>query len=189
MQTRRARHHRKGFALLIVVLISALAAVAAVALLDLVGVDLTMVGEQRRTGEASAIAAGAVLEILADQNADLFFPDLETVGLTVRYAGRGLNGVHSKGPDGAAPVALTENNSAFTRDVGGADEQRYDADVALLRVVPRLDSGLTVTRSFVYEVTVDGISSGGRASRQMRAQLFRDISMQAGTQLAREHAR
>ena len=74
------RRSRRGFALLIVVLLAALLAVSSVALLDLVNLDLVLVGEQRKTYAARENAMGALQEIMGDQ---LISAETYDVGRTV----------------------------------------------------------------------------------------------------------
>jgi hypothetical protein len=188
---RRARTRRgeRGFALLVVVLIAALASVSAVALLDVVDVDLLVAGEHSKNVAVSAVAAEAVREVIADVNSMEILPDFQTPDLTRRYVARDDSGNYVKGPDNAAPIMLSDDNSAVVREVGRAAEEAYVADAVLLGLGPAENSGFTTTQAVYYEISVTGLTGNGARTKEHRVGLSRLISVPPGTQLAPVHAR
>ncbi len=188
------RRSRRGFALLIVVLLAALLAVSSVALLDLVNLDLVLVGEQRKTYAARENAMGALQEIMGDQ---LISAETYDVGRTM-LPRPGINSttVYSshqgagfvKDPGGlVGPSADLSTLSAFASNPNTPLQEGFEANIRLLRMVPRQNSSLTQTMTLVWEIQVEASVNAGEASHESRALIFRDVAFQPGT--GRHHGR
>ncbi len=190
MRRRPKTSREGGFALLVIVLIVALIGVAAVALLDIVNVDLLIVGQHRRTVDAHSVAMGAMYEVLGDQRLDgTVFPLPNTPQLSYQYAGKqGANYVRD--PQGRfSTTAMNPNNSAFIKNLGTPVEEGYSADIALIRMGPPEDTGLNTARDLVYEVRVIADVGNGDATKEVRATTSRRVAMATGRQITPVHAR
>lgn len=191
MRRRKAHPKQRGFALLVVVLIVALIGVAAVALLDIVNVDLIIAGQHRQTVDAQAIALGAMYEVISDSRVDgTVLPRPDTVGLKYDYA-QAQAGGFVRDPGGLSATGMTAMNpanSAYVRNTGTSVAEGYAADISLLRLAPQLDSAVDL-RAAVYEVTVESTVSNGAATHQVRTIVSRMVGGLGGRQLTQEHAR
>ena len=182
----RHRSKNRGFALLFVVMIVAVVAVAAAALLDIVEVDLLIVGEHSRSTVAKAVAEGAVKEFQADSvNGDLL-PTAQSVGMETNYTGF-VAGAFVRDPDNVGPglTPLDETNSAYAR---GDGQQGYASTVRLLRTGPAINSGLNTLQAVIYEVRATSSVDGGRATSQVLAETYRYAATRPGT-VGQMHAR
>ena len=189
MARRRPQTRTRGFALLVVVLLVALIAVAAVALLDIVQVDLLVVGQHRRTMDAQALAVGAMMEVVSDDNLRTQLPDPSVLNLAYQYAGKQAGG-YVRDPTGRfLTTPMTPLNSAYVRDLGTSVERGYDANVELLRVSNPTNTGLTDSQTLTYEVTVIADVNNGETTKEVRAQIARVVAVQSGTLLTTRHAR
>lgn len=193
--TPRRRHQpqTRGFALLVIVLLVALIAVTAVALLDMVQVDLRVVGQQRRSTEAEALAVGAMVEVVSDDSLPLQLPSLPDPAnlplLSYQYAGNTGVGYQRDPMNRFATSAMTPVNSAYVRDVGTTIEAGYEAFADLLRISNPQDTGLTKSQVLTYELTVRGSVNAADSTREVRAQVQRVVATQNGTLLTAVHAR
>jgi len=189
--TRSRQPKARGFALLVVVLLVALIAVAAVALLDLVRVDLTVVGQHRRSTEAESSAVGAMVEVVSDDLLPQVLPSVpdptNLPGLSYKFAGKQA-GTYFRDPLGV-PTAMDATNSAYVRDVGTNLEVGYEAYADLIRVSNPRDVGLTRSQALTYELSVVSSVVGGEATREVRTQVERIVATQSGTILTSVHAR
>jgi hypothetical protein len=189
MPRRRSQPKARGFALLVVVLLVALIAVSAVALLDIVQVDLLVVGQHRRTTEAQAAAVGAMIEVVSDDTLRNQLPDLTTPNLAYRYAGPNA-GLYMRDPTNRfGTTVMGPTNSAYVRDVGTSLATGYTADVELLRVGPPQDTGTTRAQAVTYEVTVVSDVNNGEATKEVRTQVQRVVAVQSGIIRTNVHAR
>ncbi len=189
MRRTKAQSKPRGFALLVVVLIVALIGVAAVALLDIVNVDLLIVGQHRQSVDAQALALGAMYEVISDSRVDgTVLPRLDTPTLRYVYS-RAQGGGFVRDPAGLIGVTVMDaTNSAYVKDSGTGVAQGYTADIDLLRLVTVQDSGVTI-RTAVWEVTVESSVSNGQATQQVRALVGRVTSGQGGLVTVGRHAR
>ena len=185
---KKSRKHRQdegGFALLVVVLLVALVGVSGVALLDMVQVDLNIVGQQRKTTRAQTVAVGGMLELLSDTQvgnaANLAQPQ---PGQTmIRYVGTNA-GTLMRFPDGPpTPEALTPSNSAVAANLGTRLEDSYEADISYLRAVPLEDTSLQRVVAIVYEARVASRVYDGEASSEIRSEFFRPVTLSQGYQI------
>lgn len=161
---------RRGFAMLIVILIVALLSVLAAALLDLVNVDITLVGQHRRAFEARQIAEGATYEILGDPTLPSRLPTLASIDgatpprpLYYRYAANDV-----LDPDGT-PVPLSPASSAVVKT--SAVQQSYNADICLVGLGPVVGSSANLFQSVTHELTVIGRLNSGQATSETRAEI------------------
>lgn len=190
MRTRKTHRKQGGFALLIVVLVVALIGVAAVALLDIVNVDLLIVGQHRRTVDAKSNALGAMMEVVSDARVDGTVKPLpNTPGLNYQYAGKSA-GVYMRDPAGRfAATQMLPSNSAYIKNVGTGLEEGYEADISLLRITPVEDSGLNRVIALTHEVRVLASVNNGDATNEVRAITTQLLTVEQGRLFPRVHAR
>lgn len=156
--------NRRGFALISVVLLTALAAVAGAVLLDMVRLDILLGRSQRQTVDAREVAEGAVMEFVNDLDTPEQLPMFDDNDLSIRYT--------------------PPTTSAFADRKG-----EYTVDVSLVRVVPLAESSAIQSRALVYEVDAVGDVGSGDAHFDVRSEIFRIVSYKPGTVLPRRHAR
>lgn len=157
----------RGFAILVVMLVVSLMTIVAGTLLDLVGVDISIVGQHRRNGDSRSVVDGAIMEVLDDQRVLTALPDFTTPGLKATYA-----------PGSGTPSAFRD--SALQRD--------YTAETQLLRFVTVGESSGR-SRALVYEVTAIADVGDGAATSEVRSQVFIPVAVPPGILLPRVHAR
>jgi hypothetical protein len=186
---RRPRGARRGFALLVVVLISGLASITALALLDVVDVDLGVAREHSANIRVTSLVGEAVREVMGDNQAAALLPDFQSSELEVRYAGRDANGALVKGPGSASPRTLSAANSVVVRDVGLPTEESYEAVASLVGFGPVENTGLTSMQAVHYEVAVTAESGAGRYTREHRVGVTRLMASPGGVLLTPTHAR
>jgi len=155
---------RSGFSLPIVILSLGVAAVSAAVLLDVVGFDFVLQGEERRGREARQLTEGGLMELINDQRLLNRLPDLEDADL-------------------ATDMAPTEQ-SMFVGD-GKGD---YEAEVRLLRLSPLLESSQGRLQAIMYELVVDGERSTGQRAG-IRAEIYKFASKPPGLVQEGRHAR
>lgn len=165
MKTRRHNDEEKGFALFMVVMMVALLSIAGMALMDVVRIDLLIVGNGRQEAVAKEIAEGALMEMINDSQTPDQLPMLDDSDLTQTYT--------------------PSNQSAFLEV---AHNRRFNADARLLRIVPLSESSHTYTRAVVHEVRVAS-DVAGEASFELSAEVFRTATFRPGRVLPRRHAR
>lgn len=190
MRRRNPRNQRAGFALLIVVLVVALVGVSAVALLDLVNVDLLIVGQHRQTVDAFATAYGAMNEVNADSRIDgTIRPLPNSPSPTYVYAQK-VAGTYTRDPAGiVVSQPMTPNNSAYVKDLGTGLEQGYEADISLLRFVPVNDTGLNRVYMAAHETRVIATVANGALTKEVRAVTLQPFTRSNGYIPPRIHAR
>lgn len=156
--------NRRGFALISVVLLTAMVAVAGAVLLDMVRLDILLGRSQRQTVDARELAEGAVMEFVNDLDTPEQLPMFDDNDLSIRYT--------------------PPSSSAFDQRKG-----EYTVDVALVRVVPLAESSAIQSRALVYEVDAVGAVGSGDSHFDVRSEIFRIVSYKPGTVLPRRHAR
>lgn len=183
----RGTSERRGFALLVVMMIVAFIGLGAAALLDLVNLDIGIAAEHRKALEAQSASVGAVLEAVGDDEFMMRLPPMTDVDLTVPLVRR-VGGVYQLDPEGiASQRILTPNNSAHIESLGTDWEAGYEADVRFLRLMRASDSSTDLPIA-VYEVTAKATVSGGDATSQARALVYRHVNKDMNTAEQR-HAR
>ncbi|MFO0725475.1 MAG: hypothetical protein U1E65_16950 [Myxococcota bacterium] len=161
----RRPNQTRGFALIVVVMLSAALAMGGAILLDVVRVDLLLGRTGRQTEEARQVAEGAVMEAINDQDTPNQLPPLDDSDLTRAYQ-----------PTSATPFAV--------RDRGLS----YDAQFRLIRVVPLAESSMNQTRAIVHEIAATGNAGNGETAVDVRTEIYRVVAFQPGTVLPRRHA-
>jgi hypothetical protein len=132
-------------------------------LLDMVNLDIIMVGEERRFTRAKEAAVGGLFEMMNDVETPDNLPNLNHSTLREDYV---------------APAA-----SAFN-----VQPERYEGRFELLRIVPLSESSHTLTRAVVHGLHTTG-RSGTRASSDIDVEIYRVMAYRPGTILPRKHAR
>lgn len=162
---RRRKRRARGFTALLVIVIVALMTLVSLTLLDLVGLDLLLVGEGRRTVEAKALADSAVFEIANDQRTGPMLPDFtsDTMSVTVRPA----------------------TNSVLA----ARSDRDYDGTIRLLRFVPLGESSQSWSRALVYELSIEASAANGDATDAVRTEVYKTVAVPSDTVFPRRHAR
>ncbi|MCK6548259.1 hypothetical protein L6R52_20600 [Myxococcota bacterium] len=155
---------RRGFALFIVMFVVAVLSVGALALLDQTGREADLVRRTRQLRQAESIADGAVAEVVNDERTPSVLPDYSTADLRVDYS-----------PPSQSPFQT--------------GDFEYSADVRLLRFVPVSETSQNWSRALVYEITTVGAVDQAHTTSEVRAQVYKTITVPAGTLLPRVHAR
>lgn len=164
MRRRRSRKDRQaGFALFIVMILVAMLAVGALSLLDMINLDIIMVGEERRYSRAKESAEGGLSEMLNDVETPDNLPGLSHATLTEDY--------------------VPPTQSPFIESAEG-----FEGRFELLRIVPLSESSHTLTRAVVHGLHTRG-RSGPRASAEVDVEIYRVMAYRPGTILPRRHIR
>jgi hypothetical protein len=159
------RRNQKGFSVLIVCVVLAMAAVVAVTLLDIVRVDLTLAGNSRSNAETMIAAEGAAVELLEDSQLSAMLPGFETATLAAAYD-----------PPPGSPYVLT------------VDGNKYTANIELLRFAPISESSASWSRGIVYEITTTAAQQHGEANREVKVLARKTVAVPIGTVFPRRHA-
>jgi hypothetical protein len=167
--TPRPSVHRRGFALLTVLLLVAIFTVSALVALEIVRGNLDDVGTVHRRQEAKDAAEGGLMEALNDRATMSVLPTFTTPNLTSSYTVS--SGSRFSGPASASRAAGT-----------------YNASFALVRMAPLLESSHTVVRAVIYQVDVEAKLDNGAASA-VEAEVYRVVSAKSGAVQPRIHAR
>lgn len=165
---------RRGFAMLVVVMIVALVSVIALTLLNFLQMDLSIVGQNRRAAEARYLADAANLEIVDHISTEMF---LTTVVRTE--------------PELTAPVPVVPD-SWVNRPVGTETSRPevYTAQATFLRRITVSENSLRVVRGDVYEISATGVVNDGDASSQVRSEVIRLVTVDPDSPLdQRQHGR
>lgn len=155
-----------GFAMLLVFLLVGAMAAAGAAVLGLVDNELNVVGRNRELNDATEIAEGGVMEVIDDDNIADKLPDFSTAGLSATYA-----------PAGSSPW----NDTALRRS--------YAAQLRFMRVAPMQESSQSWSRALIYEIDSIGSTNEGDTTDEVAMEVFRTITIPAGTLLPRIHAK
>ena len=184
---RKNERDQRGFALLMVMMIVAFVGLGAAALLDLVNVDIGIAVEHRKSLDAQSGSVGAVLESVGDNDFMQRLPgpqdpDLRTP-LVIRQGAS-----YVMDPEGVAVQRnLTSADSAHIERVGQPGENGYESDVRFLRLIPPTNSSTELPIA-VYEVRARATVSGGDATSEARALVYRHVNR--GTNIrSQRHAR
>lgn len=185
---KRAARRARGFALLVVMLLVALVGLGAAALLDIVNVDIVIAAEHRKAVEADSAAVGAVLETISDPNFAGMLPDPQEGELITRVVER-QGGAYVVDPTGEVSTrALAPEDSAFIDRQGTENEDGYESDVSLLRIIPRQNSSHKFAVA-VYEVRARASVSGGDASSEARSLIYLPVAVRSDQVTRQRHAR
>jgi len=163
---RRVRRDRAGFGMFVVVMLMAVVSVVGLSLMDVIRVDLLIVGNEAEQGRAREMAEGALMEIITDEDLPDRLPGLAD-------------------PNLSAPYSPT-TNSQFSEARAYSE---VEATARLLRIVPLMESSHTYSRAVVHEVSVNGEVAGGAATHDVSATIYQTITFRPGIVLPRRHAR
>ncbi len=191
LRTSQKRARRGGFALIIVILLVALVAIGAASLLDLVNIDLRIVGEQSKIAKADDAANGALSEVMGHQDFKMFLPLYDAPNLEYDYVGKvGTNFVWDPNNVNGVQANIAPASSEVVAHLGDATyAQGYEATARLLRRSRALDTRLDSTFALIYEIEVRSEVGGGTASREIRAQAYQFMTVPIGTKIPQRHAR
>jgi Tfp pilus assembly protein PilX len=196
MRTNRSASQR-GFAVILVVLIVALLSIVAVTLLDLVRVDLTIMGQNRQNFEAAAAADGALFEIWNDTRTNApSDPSTAANDFVVANPNDLLNTGVPLGVPAASGAGCGVPNSpcltsAFYRPAA-ADlaAQDYGADVCWLSIGYQENTGVNSGRQVLYQYRVVSEVNNGQSTAEERMEVVQTIGGNwDGTQIRRYHCR
>lgn len=162
------RKTRRGFAMLVVIIIVALLALMGAAILNVVAEDLEMLGQSRRGFEARTLAEGGVSEMMNDSNVSNLYPDFSTPMLRSSF-------------DPNTEVAGSMFNVA-------AQGRQYQGEIRLLRMGPAVESDIEQTRTVTYEFYALGDYSQA-AQTEFSAEVFNVIGYPRGWSPAERHYR
>jgi len=153
-----ARKERRGFALLIVVLLIGILSVTAASMLDVVSTDQFIIGQQNRKARAESVAETAIVEIVSSS-------DLgdELVKATPKLVM----------PDpGLAGSLLLKSASD--------GEGKYDATITYLRERGVRETTQNVLRAAIYDVDVTARTPGAEAEAMRRIQIGKPFKVSSG---------
>lgn len=171
----------RGFALLVVMMIVAVVALGAAALLDLVNVDIGVAAEHRKILAAESASVGALLETVIDPSLGRRLPTPTAPDLQTRLVERS-GGAYIRDPDGVySTVPMDPDDSMYIENVGTNLEDGYESEVTLVRINEPIDSTLSLPKA-VFEVRTKATISGGDASSETRALLYRYVIADTETQ-------
>lgn len=190
MRTKNDRKpsRRRGFALLVVMLLVALIGIGAAALLDLVNIDLGIAAEYRKSIEAESASVGAVLETIGETNFERRLPQLDSPNLRTRLVTRQAGAYILDPDDVVGSRTISAADSPHIDRVGTYAEDGYESDVRLLKIVAKEDTSLTRPVA-VYEVRAKASIAGGDASREARSLVYVPTGIQASRVTRQRHAR
>ncbi|MBK8014482.1 MAG: hypothetical protein IPK13_24420 [Deltaproteobacteria bacterium] len=150
---------RRGFSLITVFMLLALASMSAMILLRLVSMEQSLLRVERLTEEAQALADNGVQEVMADRAVELPFEE-----------------VHSSYEVSA--------NSLFV-----GDDHGYEAEIRLLRLDPIRETSMTSLRAVVFEVAAVGRVSNGEATAEYVTEAYRIVGYAPGVVVPAVHYR
>lgn len=167
---RRGRRDQRGFTLIMVLLLVVILALMGISILQLITLDLSLVGQSRRNFEARDIAEGGAFEIINHVNTNTELPSLDEPDLANDTA------------SGTLPKPTT---SPFVNASSGRD---YDGEARFLRVIPLSESSHSWVRALVYELRTES-NVMFQSSGELRVEAFRAATFEPGTILPRRHYR
>lgn len=162
---RQRRRRARGFALIAVMLMSAVGALVAAHMLDMVNLDLVLAGSERRADEARELAEGSIMEVIEDVDTPTALPLLDDGDLRATWA-----------PSASSPFA-------------SSSARQSTVELRLVRVVPLAESSLQQTRAVVHEVRAVGAVNGDEARHEIRTEVYRVVAFRPGMVIPRRHGR
>ena len=165
---KRSGQGERGFTLILVVMLIAVLAMMAMALIHLIKMDMSLVGQSRRDLEAREVAEGGAMEVLNDTRLPTMLPGLSSATLTNAYT-------------------VPANSPFANYDIPANIRRQYDGRVNLVRVAPMGESSLGLSRALVYEIDVTSIFNDGQSSAQIKSEVYKPVAFQPGTVLPRRH--
>jgi hypothetical protein len=170
---RRHRSERqRGFALLVVVMVVALISVVALTLLDVLRIDLAIVGQNRAIAQARFVADAGNIELVDNLDTEGLLPDAITAPATLTVA--------------VPPVTGTLINRPQTADEAA---QTYQGEIRLVRFGPATNCSLSVCRDLFFEIRTVGEIGNGDASSEVRSMSKKVTTFPRGTIITNMHGR
>lgn len=158
---RRGSDHRRGFTLLVVVLLVGLMSVMVGAMLDVVTIDQSIGASQRGAERAFVVADAGLAELMANDDLKSRFPrDFDTPTEVLPFVGD--------------PDALMTNSVV---DLLNGD---YEAEVTLIKKRRVAENSLKLLEALTYEVSVVGQAQQGRSVSRVRSRTETTIASNAG---------
>lgn len=163
------RNDERGFTMVTLLLLLAVAAVAGLVTIELLEQDHHVQRFSRQHQEAFQTAEGGLMEVINDQEVMSLLPTTASADLRVQYTPR--------------------SDSAFFGSSRNRSAQDYEATVELVRVVPMTESSHSVVRAVVYEARVDAEVAEGKGAASLQAEVYKVSSTKTGLIQPRVHAR
>jgi type II secretory pathway pseudopilin PulG len=164
MKRRPNPRDRRGFALIVIVLVVAMMSVVAATLLSSIGSELSIIGRRRETWAARQIADSGAREMLANNGALL--PDFNTANLETTWQ-----------PSANSPAVDSASGSGYT------------GKYRLLRFVPVSESSEGSVRALVYEIDSTGQYLANDSTSEVAGEVYRTVAVAQGIVAPRIHAR
>lgn len=170
----RGRENRRGFTLIIVIMLIAVMAMMGVALLNLLNLDSTLVGQSRRSVQALNITKNKTMEVI--NNADLpnILPRLDATTLTVLHTA-------------SANSVFSEGEIAINGNIAMQDD--YQSKLSLMRIAPLAESSQGLSRAVVYEIVTRSRYKDGDATAEIRTEIYRPTNWEGQSIMPRKHYR
>ena len=156
----------RGFALIIVIMLIAVLAMGGVALLTLISLDRSLVGQTRRSLEARSLSEGGTMEVINNADFATLVPKMDSNPMSTLF----------RPPAG----------SQFTDPQSGDD---YQARIGLMRIVPLAESSQGLSHAVVYEVVTKARYGNGEASSELRTEIYRPVNWEGQSIMPRKHYR
>lgn len=158
-------NRRRGFAMVVVILVLALGAVVAAAVLDMVDLQHQVTRLMRLSHEARDLTEAGLMEVVGDEQLATYLPSITGENPTVNYY-----------PSSYSPFKLGSN--------GG-----YQASISYIKNVPVRESSFGIVRGLIFEVSATGESDTNQANAAVTAEIYRLVGYPTGVVLPRNHAR
>lgn len=169
--------NKKGFSLIMVVMLSAVMSMSSVLVLNLVGFEKTLSGIDQRAREAKEVAQEGVAEIINDGNL-----------ATSAVAGFGTITNALPTLDQPETTYTPSTDSFYQRhDDPNRVHGDYAAQISLERVVPIAESSQNLVRAVIYRLEVS--SEVGDYGAGVEASVFRISTAKQGVVLPKTYAR
>lgn len=164
----KPRHQERGFALVTVALLMAVATVSALVLLDVIETDRDIEAHERRARDARIAAEGGLMEFMNDLDVLALMPSPDDPDMKTTYK--------------------PATDSHFGREDSPYGDLEYTAEIQLVRIAPMLESSHNSVRAVIYEVTVES-TIDDRIGAGVEAEVFKVASSKVGVIQPRIHGR
>ncbi len=141
-------------------------AMMGVALMNLISLDNSLVGQTRRSIQARTIAEGGTMEVINTADFSALVPRFDGATLSAIYTPAAAS-VFSEAPD--------------------ADD--YQSKVSLMRIAPIAESSQGLSRAVVYEIVTRSRYKDGQATAEIRTEVYRSTNWEGQSIMPRKHYR
>ena len=145
-----------------------------VALLNLLSLDSTLVGQSRRNVEARSIAEGGTMELINDANLATILPRFEATSLT-RLHTASADSEFAEGEIAVNGVLAIQND--------------YQSKLSLMRIAPLSESSQGLSRAVVYEIVTRSRYKDGDSTSEIRTEIYRPTNWEGQSIMPRKHYR